>query len=246
MDELAKLNELTKQAQELIETAQSVQLDLDRKLQLQSAAEQKHTDDVAALESTRAQLADYQGTVDRAAAAIYTGGSTDSVTAFFAAASPQRLIDQLAVQRTITDQITGQLQKFREAQRQAAVAAAASGIRRHRQSGRRRRRDVRADLETKQSEVEGQVRLVRATYALPAAQQALLGPGAIPTVGMSGLTPTPEPSRPTSSRPSGCAVHRWRAPGPDSRSSERPCHRHHDRLGHGAGRCDQRRRAKPG
>ncbi|BBX10900.1 coiled-coil domain-containing protein [Mycolicibacterium aichiense] len=192
VDELAKLNELTKQAQELIETAQSVQLDLDRKLQLQSAAEQKHTDDVAALESTRAQLADYQGTVDRAAAAIYTGGSTDSVTAFFAAASPQRLIDQLAVQRTITDQITGQLQKFREAQRQAAVAAAASAeSAATAKAAADAAATVRADLETKQSEVEGQVRLVRATYyALPAAQQALLGPGgAIPTVGMSGLTP---------------------------------------------------------
>lgn len=192
VDELAKLNELTEQAQQLIESAQSVQQDLDRKIQLQRLAEQKHANDVALLESTRAQLADYQGSVDRAAAAIYAGGRTDSVTAFFAAASPQLLIDELAFQRTITDEMTGQLQKFRSAKQQAEVAAAASA---ESAATAKAAADaaaaLRADLETKQTEVEGQVRLVRATYyALPAAQQALLGPGgAIPTVGMSGLVP---------------------------------------------------------
>ncbi|MBI3689695.1 MAG: endopeptidase, partial [Mycolicibacterium aromaticivorans] len=152
MDELAKLNELTKQAQQLIETTQSVQLDLEKKLQLQSAAEQKHTDDVAALESTQAQLADYQGTVDSAAAAIYAGGRTDSVTAFLVAASPQRLIDELAFQRTITDQMTGQLQRFRAAQRQAAVAAAASAeSAATAKAAADAAATLRADLESKQS-----------------------------------------------------------------------------------------------
>ncbi|APE17558.1 MULTISPECIES: hypothetical protein [Mycolicibacterium] len=192
VDDLAKLNELTKQAQQLIETAQSVQLDLEKKVQLQADAERKHADDVAVLESTQAQLADYQGTVDKAAAAFYAGGRTDSVSAFFTAASPQRLIDELAFQRAITDQMSGQLKTFRNAKQRAEVAAAASA---ESAATAKEAADaaaaVRADLEKKQSEVEGQVRLVRATYyALPAAQQALLGPGgAIPTVGMSGLVP---------------------------------------------------------
>ncbi len=192
VDDLAKLNELTKQAQQLIETAQSVQLDLEKKVQLQADAERKHADDVAVLESTQAQLADYQGTVDKAAAAFYAGGRTDSVSAFFTAASPQRLIDELAFQRAITDQMSGQLKAFRNAKQRAEVAAAASA---ESAATAKEAADaaaaVRADLEKKQSEVEGQVRLVRATYyALPAAQQALLGPGgAIPTVGMGGLVP---------------------------------------------------------
>lgn len=192
VDDLAKLNELTKQAQQLIETAQSVQLDLEKKVQLQADAERKHADDVAVLESTQAQLADYQGTVDKAAAAFYAGGRTDSVSTFFTAASPQRLIDELAFQRAITDQMSGQLKTFRNAKQRAEVAAAASA---ESAATAKEAADaaaaVRADLEKKQSEVEGQVRLVRATYyALPAAQQALLGPGgAIPTVGMSGLVP---------------------------------------------------------
>ena len=192
VDELAKLNELTAQAQQLIETAQSVERDLERKLQLQNDAEQRHAGDVVVLESTRARLAAYQVNVDRAAAAVYAGGRTDSVTAFFAASSPQRLIDELTFQRTITDEMTGQLQSFRKAEQQAATAEAASA---ESAATAKAAADaaaaVRSELEKKHSEVEGQVRLVRATYySLPAAQQALLGPGgAIPTVGMSGLVP---------------------------------------------------------
>ena len=192
VDELAKLTELTNQGQQLIETAQSVQQDLEKKLQLQSDAEQKHADDLAVLEATKAQLAGYQATVDKAAAAFYAGGPTDSVSAFFTAASPQRLIDELAFQRAITDEMTGQLQNFRKAQHEAEIAAAASA---ESAAAAKAAADaaatVRVDLQKKQSEVEGQVRLVRATYyALPAAQQALLGPGgAIPTVGMGGLVP---------------------------------------------------------
>lgn len=192
VDELAKLNDLTQQAQQLIETAQAVQQDLDKKVKLQSDAERKHADDLAVLESTKAQLADHQETVDKAAAAFYAGGRTDSVSAFFTAASPQRLIDELAVQRTITDELSGRLKNFRDAKQRAEIAAAASA---ESAAAAKAAADaaatVRTDLQHKQAEVESQVRLVRATYySLPAAQQALLGPGgAIPTVGMSGLVP---------------------------------------------------------
>lgn len=192
VDNLAKLNELTQTAQQLIEAAQSVEQDLEKKQQLQADAERKYANDLAALETTKAQLADYQTTVDRAAAAMYAGGRTNSVSAFFTAASPQRLIDELAFQRAMTDQMSGQLTSFRNARQQAEVAAAASA---ESAATAKAAADataaVRTTLEIKQSEVDSQVRLVRATYyALPAAQQALLGPGgAIPTVGMSGLVP---------------------------------------------------------
>ena len=192
VDELAKLNELTSRAQQLIETAQSVERDFEKKLELQSDAEQKHAGDVAVLEAAQAQLADYQGAVDDAAAAFYVGGRTDSLSAFFTAESPQRLIDELTFRRAITAQMSRQLQHFREAKQQAELAAAAStesAI--SAKAAADSAATARTVLESKQSQVEGQVRLVRATYyALPAAQQALLGPGgAIPTVGMSGLAP---------------------------------------------------------
>ena len=43
-DAVAKLNELTKQAQQLIENVQSAQADLDKKLLLQKEVDQKHAD----------------------------------------------------------------------------------------------------------------------------------------------------------------------------------------------------------
>jgi peptidoglycan DL-endopeptidase CwlO len=191
-DELAKLNELTKQAQQLIETVQAAEQDLDRKLQLQSEAEKRHADDQAELEAMKAQLASYQGVVDKAAAAFYIGGRTDSVSAFMTARSPKSLIDELSFQGAVADQMSGQLRGFREAKRQAETIEAASA---ESAAAAKAAADaaaaLRTDLQTMQSQLETQVRLVKATYyTLPAAQQSLLGPGgAVPTVGMSGLVP---------------------------------------------------------
>ncbi|BBZ78693.1 hypothetical protein MANY_40300 [Mycolicibacterium anyangense] len=192
VDDLAKLNDLTKQAQQMMETVAAAQLDLDKKLQVQAEADRTHADDLAALEATRVQLAGYQEVVDKAAAAIYVGGRTDSASALLSAASPQLLIDQLAFQRAITDDLSAHLRAFREANRRAETLQAASA---ESAAAAKTAADaataLRADLQTKQSELDTQVRLVRATYySLPEAQQALLGPGgAIPTVGMNGLVP---------------------------------------------------------
>lgn len=191
-DDLAKLKELTKQAETMMVTVQAAEQDLTRKLQLQSDAEKKHAEDVAALEAVRAQLSDYQGTVDKTLAAFYVGGRNDSVGAFLAAASPKSLIDELTFQRTVADDISRQLQGLREAKRQAETIEAASA---ESAASAKEAADaaatVRTDLQNKQSELDTQVKLVRATYyTLPAAQQSLLGPGgAIPTVGMGGLIP---------------------------------------------------------
>jgi hypothetical protein len=176
----------------MMETVAAAQLDLDKKLQVQAEADRTHADDLAALEATRVQLAGYQEVVDKAAAAIYVGGRTDSASALLSAASPQLLIDQLAFQRVITDDLSAHLRAFREANRRAETLQAASA---ESAAAAKTAADaataLRADLQTKQSELDTQVRLVRATYySLPEAQQALLGPGgAIPTVGMNGLVP---------------------------------------------------------
>lgn len=191
-DELAKLNELTKQAQQLMESVQAAELDLDKKLQVQGEAEKRHADDLAELDSINAQLAAYQQVVDGAAAAVYAGGRTDSVSALLTAHSPKSLIDELTFQRTMADQMSVQLQAFREAKRQAETIEAASA---ESAAAAKAAADAAAVLRTNlkdvQSQLDTQVRLVKATYStLPAAQQALLGPGgAVPTVGMGGLVP---------------------------------------------------------
>ena len=122
-DNVANFNELSKQAQQLIETVQSVQLDLDKKLQVQSQAERKHADDLAALDAAKAQLAPYQAALDSLAAAFYMGGRADGMNAIFTAASPQSFIDRLSIQRVMTAQMADQLRGFREATQRAEALA---------------------------------------------------------------------------------------------------------------------------
>ena len=59
-DALAKLNELSRQAEQTTEAMHSAQLDLNNKLAVQQAAEAKHAADVAAVETAKSQLATFQ------------------------------------------------------------------------------------------------------------------------------------------------------------------------------------------
>lgn len=191
-DAVAKLNELTKQAQQMIENVQSAQLDLDTKLRLQSEAEKRHADDLVALDAARAQLAMHQTAVDRIASAVYMGGTTDDVKAMLTSASPQSLIDKLSVQRLMASDAAAQMQTFHRAEAEArAVAADSAKSAADAKAAADAAAALRADLQKKESELQSQVAQVKVQYGLLSpAQQALLGPGAaVPTVGMSGLVP---------------------------------------------------------
>lgn len=191
-DNVVKFDELSKQAEQLIETVQSAQLDLDNKVRLQSAAEQRHADDLAALDAAKAQLAPRQGAVDQLAAAVYMGGRADGASAILTAASPQSFIDRLAVERVMSTTMSDELRSVRRVEQEARTIEAASA---ESAANARATADaaaaVRADLKKKQSEVQTQVALLKTRYGmLTPAEQALLGPGAaIPTVGMGGLVP---------------------------------------------------------
>jgi len=191
-DNVANFNELSRQAEQLLETVQAAQFDLDQKLQLQSAADTKHANDLVALDAARVQLAPRQATFDKLAAAIYVGGRADGTYAILTAASPQSFIDKLAVQRVMTTTISDALQSVRQAEQEArAIEAASAESAVSAQVAAAAAAAVRADLQTKQSEVRTQIAVLKTRYGmLTPAEQALLGPGAaIPTVGMSGLVP---------------------------------------------------------
>ena len=125
-DALAKLTELSRQAEQLTETMHSAQLDLDKKVQIQFEADKKHADDLAALDSARAQLSGYQGAVNKLAASVYMGGRTDGFNAILTAASPQGLIDKMSVQRVMAIEMAAQMQSFRRVSEQAVTVEAAS------------------------------------------------------------------------------------------------------------------------
>ena len=174
LDSVASINEMTREAERLSETIVNAQPDLDKKLQLLHEADQKHTDDLAGLALAKSELATYQGGVDRFAAAVNMGGRANGMSALLSAPSPAVLIDKLATQQVMGDQMSTQLQGLRRAEEDAQAIEAASA-----QSAAAAKTAVdeaaafRADLQNKRAELRNQLATVNASYAkLPAAQQA--------------------------------------------------------------------------
>jgi cell wall-associated NlpC family hydrolase len=164
-DALAKLNELSRQAEQTTEAMHSAQLDLNNKLAAQRDAEAKHAANVAAVESAKSQLATFQMSVDKLAAAQYMGGRTDGLDAILTATSPQGLIDQLAVQRVMAAEISAQMKSYREIGQQAALAEQASAkSAAEAKTAAEQAAAVRADLQSKQSQLQVQIAVVKSQY----------------------------------------------------------------------------------
>ncbi len=207
-DALAKLNGLSRQAEQTTEAMHSAQLDLNNKLAVQQAAETQHATDIAAVESARAQLATFQNSVDTLAAAQYMGGSTSGFNAMLTATSPQALIDQLAVQRVMAHEMQAQMTGFRELGSQTELAEQASAASAtEAKTAAEQAAAVRADLQSKQSRLQVQIAIVKSQYqALTPTQREVLAampppppapPAAVPPPGQDpailAAPPAPEP-----------------------------------------------------
>ncbi len=200
---LAKLNELSRQAEQTTEAMHSAQLDLSKKLAAQQAAEKKHAEDQAAVDAAKARLATFQGAVNKLAAATYMGGRVDGMAAILTAGSPQGLIDTLAVQRLMAAQMRTQMASFRVAGEQAAKAEQVSAKSAADAKGAAEQAAaVRASLQSKQSQLQVQIAVVKSQYVSLSPQQrtALADPGPIPAgapvpgaPGPDGLPPGPPP-----------------------------------------------------
>jgi cell wall-associated NlpC family hydrolase len=175
-DALAKLNELSRQAEQTTEAMHSAQLDLNNKLAIQQAAEAKHAADVAAVEAAKSQLATFQTSVDKVAAAQYMGGRPDGLDAMLTATSPQGLIDQLSVQRVMAAEMSAQMKSYREIGKQAALAEEASAkSAAEAKTAAEQAAAVRADLQSKQSQLQIKIAIVKSQYeALSPAQREAL------------------------------------------------------------------------
>jgi hypothetical protein len=199
-DTMTKFTELTEKAEHLAATMNSAQHDFDQKLQLLGQADQTRADDQARLDAARARLAGYQSAADDIAAAAYMGGHGYSI---LTAASPQSLIDDLAIQRTMATQIAVQMQNYRRLDREArAMAAASERSTADAKAAVDAAAAVRSELQIQQSRLQTEVSAAKAEFAmLPPSEQAVLnvmppsvvaalGPiRPIPTVGMGGLVP---------------------------------------------------------
>lgn len=164
-DALAKLNELSRQAERTTESMHSAQLDLNNKLAAQQDAEAKRTADQAAFDKANSELATFQSTVDKFAAAQYMGGRANGMEAMLTADSPQRLIDQLAVHRVMASEMSAQMNGYRTVSDQAAKAQEASAkSAADARTAAEQAAAVRADLQSKQSQLQVQMAVVKSQY----------------------------------------------------------------------------------
>jgi cell wall-associated NlpC family hydrolase len=175
-DAMAKLNELSRQAESTTEAMHSAQLELKDKLAAQQSADAQHAADQAAVDAANVQLATFQGAVDKVAAAQYMGGRTAGLDAMLTASSPQGLIDQLAVQRVMATEMSVQMQNFQTTSVQAASAEAASAkSAADAKTAAEQAAAVRAELQSKQSKLQVQIAVVKSQYSVltPAQREAL-------------------------------------------------------------------------
>ncbi|OBH28510.1 endopeptidase [Mycobacterium sp. E342] len=216
-DALAKLNQLSRQAEQTTEAMHSAQLDLNDKLVAQRAADKKHDDAQASVDAAKERLASYQGAVNKLAAATYMGGRVDGMTAMLTAGSPQGLIDKLAMQRQMATQMADQMKNFRVASEQAAKAereAAKSAA--DAKSAAEQAAAVRASLQSKQSQLQVQIAVVKSQYVSlsPEQRTALADPGPVPAGLPAPGAPAPEAAPPGAPPPAGEAPPPGGMPGP--------------------------------
>jgi cell wall-associated NlpC family hydrolase len=193
-DAMAKLNELSRQAERTTESMHSAQLDLNNKLAAQQEAEAKHTADQAAVDKASSELATFQAAVDKFAAAQYMGGRTNGMDAMLTADSPQRLIDQLSVQRVMASEMSAQMNSYRSVRDEAAKAQEASAkSAAEAKTAAEQAAAVRAGLQSKQSQLQVQIAVVKSQFqALTPGQREALAAVPPPPPLPEAAAPAPE------------------------------------------------------
>ena len=206
-DAMAKLSELSRQAEQTTEAMHSAQLDLNNKLAAQRTADKKHTDDLAAADAAKSRLATFQAGIDKFAAAMYMGGRTDGMNAIFTAESPQQLIGKLAVQRVMSTAMRAQMADYRASREQAAEAEKASAkSAADAKTATEQAAAVRARLQSKQSQLQLQIAIVKSQYIAlsPNQRTELAAPGPVPPpAAMPAAAPAPEALPPGGGQPGG-------------------------------------------
>ncbi|MDO3634703.1 peptidoglycan hydrolase RipC [Mycolicibacterium arseniciresistens] len=183
-DAVARMTELSREAERTAEAIYSAELDLENKLAAQRAAEDRRRIEADVSAVAQADLIRFQGAVNELAAAAYTGGPADGISAALTAQSPQRLLDELSLRQVMTTQISKRMTAFRAASSRADTAArAADAAELGARTAAQQAAAVRAELQAKQSRLRAQITEVEALYrSLTPDQRAVLAdPGPVPS-----------------------------------------------------------------
>ena len=207
-DALARMTELSREAERTTEAIYSAELDLDAKLAAQREAEDRQRTESEALSTARADLSKYQDVVNQVAAAAYMSGPSSGISAALTADSPQLLLDELSLNRLMATQMSNRVAAFRAASSRAESAtrtAESSAL--VARTATEQASTVRAELQSKQSRLRTQIADVEALYrALTPGQRAALAD--------PGPPPPPPPPIPPASDPALVAMPEAAVPSP--------------------------------
>ena len=182
-DALARMTELSREAERTAEQSYSAEIDLESKLAAQRTAEESERAGSEALALANADLTGYQSAVDQVAVAAYMGGPTGVIGAALRAQSPQQLLDELSVNKTMTTQMSDRVVAFRAAATRADEAArAAEQATSQARTAAQQAANVSATLQATQSRLQAQIAEVEALYRAltPDQRAALADPGPVP------------------------------------------------------------------
>ena len=182
-DALARMTELSREAERTSEAIYSAELDLEAKLAAQRQADDRQRAESEAVTAARADLRKYQNIVDQVAAASYMGGATSGISAALAAQSPQSLLDELSLDRLMATQMSDRIAAYRAASTRAESAArAAESSALDARTAAEQASAVRAGLQAEQSRLRTQIADVEAQYRAltPDQRAALADPGPVP------------------------------------------------------------------
>ncbi|MDG4667176.1 glycoside hydrolase [Mycobacterium sp. 236(2023)] len=191
-DALAKLNELSQQALQSREAVTTAQRDADARMAEQAAADDRHRADMAALDAANAQLGPYQAAINRIAAMNYMTGRDGQFAAVLTAPSPQHLIDQLTMQRTVGRGLADQMAAYLAARDHAVAAARASEqSAADAKAAAESAAAIRAELQAKLGELLRQIAAAEAQYAALTPQQQAVVDNAVPPPPPAAAPPAP-------------------------------------------------------
>ncbi|MEU4600006.1 NlpC/P60 family protein [Nocardia sp. GTS18] len=121
-DAIARMVDLSRQAEVVNQESLTAQTELDAKLAVQRDVDAALAAATAVADAARAEVRKFQPMIDRAAVAAYTGARTDRMFAVLSSNSPQQLLDKMSTLDVLSQQTADSVREFKKAA-DAATAA---------------------------------------------------------------------------------------------------------------------------
>ncbi|MFC4123508.1 NlpC/P60 family protein [Nocardia rhizosphaerae] len=181
-DAIARMVDLSRQAEALNQSSLAAQQDLDAKLAVQRDADAKLAASTAVADAARAEVRKFQPMIDRTAVAAYTGARTDRMFAVLSSDSPQQLLDKMSLLDVLGQRTADDVRQFtRSADAATAAETAARAAADTARAATATAEAVRADVDRKRDDLTAATtQVVEAWGALSASDRSTLAGSPFP------------------------------------------------------------------